>query len=126
MLGCFLYNCIMNKKMNKLTGNRGEDIAAEFLEKIGYKIIKRNLTFPFGEIDILAESPSKTIVIVEVKAVSGDGWGSAHDLVRYKKQEKLKLLALAVGKEYPGYNIRIDVIGIDGDRIEHIENAVEG
>ena len=126
MLGCFLYNCIMNKKMNKLTGNRGEDIAAEFLEQRGYKIIGRNLTFPFGEIDILAESPSKTIVIVEVKAVSGDGWGSAHDLVRHKKQEKLKLLALAVEKEYQGCDIRIDVIGIDGDRIEHIENAVEG
>jgi putative endonuclease len=114
----------LNKTNNKKTGNLGEDIAAEFLEKIGFKIIKRNLTFPFGEIDILAESPSKTIVIVEVKAVSGDGWGSAHDLVRYKKQKKLKLLALAIEKEYPGCDIRIDVIGIDEDKIEHIENAV--
>ena len=110
--------------MNKFTGNRGEDIAAGFLEKNGYKILERNLTFTFGEIDILAEAPTKTIVIVEVKTVSGSGWGSAHDLVRYKKQKKLKLLALAVEKEYPGCDIRIDVIGIDGDKIEHIENAV--
>ena len=112
--------------MNKLTGNRGEDQAVEYLEEKGYKILERNITYPFGEIDILAETPSKSIVIVEVKTVSGSGWGSAHDLVRHKKQEKLKLLALAIEKEYSGCNIRIDVIGIDGNKIEHIENAVEG
>ena len=116
----------MDKSKNKSTGNAGEDLAVEYLKSIGYKILERNITYPFGEIDILAETPSKTVVIVEVKTVSGDGWGSAHDLVRYKKQEKLKLLALAVEKEYAGCDIRIDVIGIDGEKIEHIENAVEG
>lgn len=112
--------------MNKLTGNRGEDIAVGFLKKRGYKILERNLTFPFGEIDILAEAPTKTIVIVEVKTVSGGGWGSAHDLVRHKKQQKLKLLALTVAREYPDKDIRVDVIGIDQGKINHIENAVGG
>lgn len=116
----------MDKTKNKSTGDAGEDLAAKYLKARGYKILERNLAYPFGEIDILAETRSKTIVIVEVKTVSGGGWGSAHDLVRYKKQKKLKLLSLAVEKEYPERDIRIDVIGIDGAEIEHIENAVEG
>jgi putative endonuclease len=113
----------MDKRKNKLIGNRGEDLAIEYLEGIGCNILERNLSYPFGEIDILAKD-GKVIVIVEVKTVSGDGWGRAHDLVRRKKKEKLKLLALAVAKEYPDCDIRIDVISIDQGRIEHIESAV--
>jgi len=115
----------MDKSRNKETGNYGENLATEYLEKLGYKILERNLKLFCGEIDILAEDRG-TIVIVEVKTVSGFGWGSAHDLVRYKKQKKLKLLARAVEKEYSNRDIRIDVIGIDEEKIEHIKNAVEG
>lgn len=115
----------MDKTRNKLTGNAGEDLAEEYLVSKRYKILGRNLMYPFGEIDILAEE-NGTIVIVEVKTVKGSGWGSATDLVRFKKQEKLKLLALAVLNDYPGRNIRIDVIGIDSGKIDHIENAVSG
>ena len=114
-----------NKKLNKATGNIGEQIACDFLLSKKFKILGRNLTYPFGEIDILAEEKG-TIVIVEVKTVKGSGWGSASDLVRHKKQEKLKLLALAVLNDYPGQHIRIDVIGIDSGKIDHIENAVSG
>jgi len=110
---------------NKTTGNAGEDLATEYLGKLKYKILGRNISYPFGEIDILAQDKG-TIVIVEVKSVRGGGWGSAHDLVRYRKQQKLKLLALAIEKDYPRSDIRVDVIGIDNGKIEHIKNAVEG
>jgi len=128
---------IMDKTKNKKTGNTGEDIAAQYLESKGYKIIDRNINFPFGEIDILTEQ-KKTIVIVEVKTVRGSGFGLAQDLVRFAKQNKLRLLARAIEQKYPGRHIRIDVIGVDFSdigpsnvsnfepRIEHIENAVEG
>jgi Holliday junction resolvase-like predicted endonuclease len=77
----------------------------------------------------LAETPWKlgqkrSIVLVEVKTVSGSGFGGAVDLVRYRKQLKLKTLARALEQEYPKRTIRIDVVGVDGDRINHIENAV--
>lgn len=120
----------MDKSQNKSTGNIGEQIAAEYLERLGYKILERNLKLFCGEIDILAED-RETIVIVEVKTVRGSGWGSAHDLVRHKKQQKLRLLASAIAKEYAGKNIRIDVVSVDfsgyGDyKISHLKNAVEG
>lgn len=119
----------MNKTKNKDTGNYGEELAAEYLRTKGYRIIERNRQYPFGEIDILAETPwrigrSSSIVLVEVKTVRGGGWGEAVDLVRFKKQRKLSLLSRALEQEYPNRDIRIDVIGIFGDRVDHIENAV--
>ena len=122
-------NLMFDKTKNKLTGNTGEDIVAQYLRENGYKIIERNLVFEFGEIDILAEY-KKTIVIVEVKTVRGGGFGQAVDLVRFAKQNKLKLLARAIEQQYPGRTIRIDVVGVDlsnvEPKIEHIESAVEG
>lgn len=120
---------MFDKKKNKQTGNLGEDLAAKYLEDKGYKILDRNVNFEFGEIDILAEF-RRTIVIIEVKTVRGSGFGLAQDLVRFAKQNKLRLLARAISQKYPDRTIRIDVVGIDismGEpKIEHIESAVEG
>lgn len=117
----------MDKKQNKTTGNIGEEIATKYLLKKGYRIIERNLKLVCGEIDILARD-GKTIVIVEVKTVRGSGFGLAQELVRYKKQKKLRQLARALEQKYPEATIRIDVIGIEfcfgEDKIEHIINAV--
>lgn len=116
-----------NKTLNKSTGNLGEDLAADYLINKGYKVLERNLRLFCGEIDILAED-KKTIVIVEVKTVRGGGFGLAQELVRFRKQEKLKLLGRAMEQEYPNKTIRIDVVGVDlsGEepKIEHLINAV--
>ena len=118
---------MFDKTKNKNTGNLGEDLATEYLISLGYKIIERNLRLAFGEIDILAQE-KKTIVIVEVKTVRGGGFGLAQELVRFKKQNKLKLLGRAIEQMYPNSSIRIDVIGIElsenSNKIEHIKNAV--
>jgi putative endonuclease len=120
---------MLDKTKNKQTGNLGEDAASDFLKNKGYKILARNLFFAFGEIDILAEK-DRSIVIVEVKTVRGCGFGLAQDLVRFAKQNKLRLLARAVEQQYPNRTVRIDVIAIDFSesepKIEHIESAVEG
>lgn len=115
----------MDKTKNKSTGNWGEDKAVEYLLGIGYEIIERNKTLFCGEIDILARD-KKTLVIIEVKTVWGSGWGTAVELVRRKKEKKLRLLAKVVEKDNPGQNIRIDVIGIDSGELTHIKSAIEG
>jgi len=118
---------MFDKTKNKSTGNIGEDLAVDYLKKIGLKILDRNLNLFCGEIDILARD-KKTIVIVEVKTVRGGGFGLAQELVRFKKQNKLKLLGKAMEQKYPTSPIRIDVIGVDlseeQPKIEHIKNAV--
>jgi len=117
----------MDKTKNKRTGNLGEDKATEYLVSKGYEILERNLRLFCGEIDILAQK-GKTIVLVEVKTVRGEGFGLAQELVRYQKQRKLLTLGHALEQMYPGQNIRIDVIGVDfssGEaRLEHLVNAV--
>jgi len=51
----------------KSIGDRGEQMAAEYLEKIGYTILCRNYRTLYGEIDIIAESEG-VIYFVEVKS----------------------------------------------------------
>jgi putative endonuclease len=51
------------------TGNLGEDIATTFLVKRGFKILERNFSKPWGEIDIIAEKAG-IVRFVEVKSVS--------------------------------------------------------
>lgn len=119
----------MDKTKNKNTGNIGEQIVAEYLISIGYKIIERNLKLICGEIDILARD-KRTIVIVEVKTVRGSGFGLAQELVRFRKQNKLRQLGRALEQIYPDKTIKIDVVGVDlsdikKPKIEHIKNAVE-
>jgi len=116
----------MNKKLNKKTGQLGEDLTADYIINLGYKILARNLILTVGEIDILAEDHG-TIVIIEVKTVRGEGFGEAVELVRYKKQKKLKLLANALTQRYPNKTIRIDVSSVflgSTPRIDYFENAV--
>jgi len=125
----FCYDLVMNKSENKNTGNLGEDITEKYLEKKGYKILERNYELFLGEIDILAEY-KKALIIVEVKTVRGSGFGLAQDLVRYKKQNKLRSLARVLEQEHPNRTIKIDVVGVDASDpknpiIEHIKNAVE-
>lgn len=53
------------KKKDPL-GERGENVAAKHLHKLGYRILGRNFRTPMGEIDIVARD-GKTLVFVEVK-----------------------------------------------------------
>ena len=49
------------------TGAVAEDVAAEYLQKTGYIVLKRNLFTRFGEIDILAKKNGE-FVAVEVRS----------------------------------------------------------
>jgi putative endonuclease len=112
----------------KKLGTAGEDLAAQFLLKLGYRILARNLKNRYGEIDLLAVDGA-TLVIVEVKAKSNTVYGTAAEMVNRPKQQKLKLLAVAVAQQYRMLDYRIDVIAIDAassanPTIEHYINAV--
>jgi len=113
----------------KTIGQKGENLACQFLKKQGYKILARNSKFRFGEIDILARD-RKDLVLVEVKAKTTQSQGSPLEKVDWKKQKKLWQLAQFLNQQQPDSNIRIDVIGIEWDpetrepKVEHIKNAI--
>jgi putative endonuclease len=53
-------------------GQRGEQVAALWLERSGYRILERNRKLGDDEADLIALDPDrKTIVIVEVKSRAG-------------------------------------------------------
>lgn len=55
--------------IRKQVGRGGEEVAAQFLERKGYRIIDKNYREKWGEIDIVAEKDN-VVHFVEVKAVS--------------------------------------------------------
>lgn len=50
-------------------GQIGEDMACKYLKSKRYKIICRNYRQKWGELDIIAKAPDKTLVFVEVKTL---------------------------------------------------------
>lgn len=84
----------MMKFTTKQTGDKGEDYAAKYLKKNKYKIIKRNYSKPYGEIDIIAEQ-NEYIVFVEVKTRRANALAEPSYAVNYKKQEHIRNTAQA-------------------------------
>jgi putative endonuclease len=108
-------------------GNKGEDIAASYLEELGYKIIKRNWRYGKDEIDIIAET-GNFIVFAEVKTRSSSYFGDPEDAVDNQKQRFMVRAADAyVNQKEIDLEVRFDIISIIFDRgkqtIRHIEDA---
>ena len=108
----------------KQTGQQGEEQAARFLEKKGYKILARNFFTPRGELDIVA-ADKKNLVFIEVKARAYEAFGGPLAAVTPAKQKRLVLAAQQYLKiKSPKFDsIRFDIICILPGRLEHIENA---
>lgn len=77
----------------KKLGKQGEEIACGYLVGKGYKILERNFKKPWGELDIVALAPDKTLVFVEVKtSVEGSNF-KPEDQMTSAKIEKFKKIA---------------------------------
>lgn len=111
-------------------GNWGEEKALNFLRKKGYRVIARNYSTRFGELDIVARK-GQTLVFCEVKTRRTCEGIKPFEAVTRGKQEKIKVSAsefLQRTKEKFG-SVRFDVITVVGSgdacSIEHIENAFD-
>lgn len=83
-------------------GQAGEDAAARFLQKHGYRIVERNWrpgNYLRGEIDCIAwhhdERHIKVLCFIEVKTRSSNRMGAPQDAVNRTKQRQLSALANA-------------------------------
>ena len=95
-------------------GNIGEDMAVEFLQKKGYKIIERNFQHNKYELDIVCQDKNE-LVIVEVKTVRVPEFGSGEARISKKKQESIFKGSYAFLDRRPrfaGMDVRFDVICI--------------
>lgn len=104
------------KQLNRKTGNVGEDYATDYLQKKGYTMLQRNYSSRFGEIDIIA-SKDKTLCFIEVKAKTGDEYGTPEEMITKRKIKQIHKMAhmfLLKNKTFADKfnNYRIDVIAI--------------
>ncbi|NCB48466.1 MAG: YraN family protein [Clostridia bacterium] len=78
---------------NRLTGDKGESFACNFLKKKGLIIVERNYRTKLGEIDIIALD-AKVLVFVEVKTRSSRKFGDPREAVNFRKQNTIKNVAM--------------------------------
>lgn len=113
-------------------GERGENIALDFLRKNGYHILAANFRSPLGEIDLVAREGAET-VFVEVKTRRSLKFGMPEESVTSGKQKQILKAALFYlkGKSFHEVNCRFDVVSIVVDnngkvkRLRLIKNAFE-
>jgi putative endonuclease len=110
-------------------GRAGEQVAAEYLERAGLRILDRNWRCADGEIDIVA-AERRVLVVCEVKTRSGTRFGTPLEAISRSKRTRLRRLAVqwlaAHGVLFD--EVRIDVIGLlkntAGDfQIEHVRGV---
>lgn len=78
----------------KRLGERGEDAAAAFLQRVGMTVVERNWRCPAGEVDIVALD-NDAIVLVEVKTRRTASKGTAEEAVTPAKCRRYAKLASA-------------------------------
>ena len=96
-----------------MLGRRGEEVAAQYVIRLGWIILDRNWRCPGGELDLVARDGGE-LVVCEVKTRSTLRFGAPVEAVTEAKAARLRRLAgrWAALHGCAGAPIRIDVIGL--------------
>jgi putative endonuclease len=122
--------------MNDLRMQRGaaaEELAAQYLQVRGLKILARNLRCKAGEIDLVCLDGG-VLAIVEVRQRGSAEFGGALASVTWTKQRKIMRAAqffLRREKQWRNLALRFDVLAIEGlpdgaHRIDWVKDAFRG
>lgn len=101
---------------NKQVGQLGEDMAAQYVSALNYRILARNWRDQGptrGELDLVCQD-HQSLIVIEVKTRRSGNYGHPSLAVDQKKVRQLRRLAAAYLRELghrPG-EIRFDVIAI--------------
>ena len=110
-------------------GRHGEQLAAEYLQQAGFRILDRNWRCGEGEIDIVMVD-RRTLVACEVKTRSGTGYGTPLAAITRQKVRRLRHLAIrwvqANGVLFD--EVRVDAVEVlkddgGGFTIEHVRGV---
>lgn len=114
----------------RFLGARGEDLALFYLRKLGYKLLDRNFSCPYGEIDLILLD-KKTLVFVEVKTRFSLRYGNPVEAVTKRKLKSILTTAnifMKLNRRTPS-SMRVDVVAIEvtgqGElkSIRHLKNV---
>lgn len=110
-------------------GKIGEDVAARYIENLGYTIIERNFMATQGEIDIIAKDKEE-LVFIEVKTRTNIEFGRPIEAVNELKLKRLintvkyYLYSKHLEREY----VRLDIIEVylskNRCKINHLKQVI--
>ncbi len=112
---------------NRSKGTQYEERAAEYLEAQGFRIIQKNFSSRFGEIDLVARE-GRYLVFIEVKYRATARGGHPLEAVDAGKRRRIRktadfyCLRYGYGEDTP---CRFDVVGVLGDEVIHVRDAFE-
>jgi putative endonuclease len=119
-------------RRRQLLGARGEQLALEHFERLGFTLVERNYRTRWGELDLILHDGS-SIVFVEVKTALGGARVAPFDRLHTAKQLRVRKIARAWLHERSGRpraeEVRFDAVGVTLDRggrllaLEHLEAA---
>ena len=120
------------KNLNKALGFYGENIAANFLQNNGYKVITNNFLCKQGEIDIIAlDLAINCLCFIEVKSRYSNSFGYPCESINYAKIKRLRNAANYYIYKNNLYDInsRFDIIEIffsyeDSFKINQLKNVL--
>ncbi len=109
----------MNYKQK--VGKFGEELAKNYLNEKGYKIIDANVKVSYQEVDIIAKL-GEDLVFIEVKTRTSLTLGQADEAIGGRKLNNLKKAVeyYIYEKKYDPGRVRMDLIAIDIDRRKKI------
>jgi len=121
------------KQFNFQKGQRGEEIASIYLARKGFRIIEKNFSTRFGEIDLIGLNGDR-LVFIEVKLKIGVMFGTPEEMVNRRKLLQVQNTALAylqknseIAAKYPLWQIDVVAIVLDSSgeviRIDHYESV---
>jgi len=120
----------MTTDARRTLGRLGEQLAAEHVERLGWRVVARNFRTRLGELDLIA-ADADVLVFVEVKtcrAGRGHPWQSLHE--RKRSQVRRMAPSFLNSSERPWFReLRFDAIGVtlDADdalvRLDHLQAA---
>ena len=118
----------MNRR--RALGARGEQIAAQFLERAGVRILVRNCRSAIGELDLVGQE-GDGIVFVEVKTRVGGVDVAPDESVTATKLARLGRLAerylAAEGKQASPWRVDVIAVVIEPSgrvgRVDHVRGA---
>ena len=114
------------KRDTSIVGTAGEDVAAAYLTRIGYRVLERNVRLGKYELDIVARDIARDmIVFVEVKTrLRHDARYPLRTAVDKRKRKALRKAAArwVVAHTYEGAG-RTDLVCVAGSSVvEHLVN----
>jgi len=117
-------------------GARGETLAREMFESLGFRVEEQNYRCRVGEIDLICIK-DKLLVFCEVKSRTSLLFGMPQEAVTGKKIRHIRRVAswylsqyMRLSRFYNDFDMRFDVVEVvfvgDEFEISHVENAFEG